>query len=95
MARDGVIAALPDSSQVLSKAFAAKEGDPPQSAATGEGYAIFQVTGIVPAHAPAFADWKSHVLDDYRQEKLPGLLSQKTKDLAGQGKGDERSGQGG
>ena len=45
--------------------------DPPQSAPTGEGFAIFQVTGIVPAHAPAFADWKSHVLDDYRQEQLP------------------------
>ena len=44
--QQGVIAALPDSSQVLSKAFASKQGDPPQSAPTGEGYAIFQVTGI-------------------------------------------------
>jgi len=78
----GVIAALPDSSQVLSKAFAAKQGDAPQSAPTGEGYAIFQVTGIQAAHAPAFADWKSHVLDDYRQEQLPALLRQKTNDLA-------------
>ena len=64
----------------------AKQGDPPQSAPTGEGYAVFQVTGIVPAHAPAFADWKSHVLDDYRQEQLPVLLSQKTKALADQAK---------
>jgi peptidyl-prolyl cis-trans isomerase D len=86
VAHDGVIAALPDSSQILAKAFAAKQGDPPQSAPTGEGYAIFQVTGIVPAHAPSFADWKSHVLDDYRQEQLPVLLSQKTKALADQAK---------
>jgi len=86
VAHDGVIAALPDSAQILAKAFEAKQGDPPQSAPTGEGYAIFQVTGIVPAHSPSFADWKSHVLDDYREEQLPSLLSQKTKALADQAK---------
>ncbi|HKN19799.1 MAG TPA: peptidylprolyl isomerase [Terracidiphilus sp.] len=84
--RDGVIAALPDSSQLLAKAFAAKQGDPPQSAPTGEGYAIFQVTGVEAAHAPSFADWKTHVLDDYRDEQLPALLSQKTKELADKAK---------
>jgi peptidyl-prolyl cis-trans isomerase D len=78
----GVIAALPDSSQLLAKAFASKQGDPPQDAPTGEGYAIFQVTGIAPAHAPAFADWKTHVVEDYRDEQLPRLLSQKTTELA-------------
>jgi peptidyl-prolyl cis-trans isomerase D len=84
--RQGVIAALPDSAQILAKAFGAKQGDPPQSASTGEGYAIFQVTAIVPAHAPAFADWKTHVVEDYRDEQLPALLSQKTADLAGKAK---------
>jgi peptidyl-prolyl cis-trans isomerase D len=84
--RDGVIAALPDSSQLLAKAFAAKQGDPPQSAPTGEGYAIFQVTGVMAAHAPAFSDWKTHVLDDYRDGQLPALLGQKTKDLADKAK---------
>lgn len=85
-AREGVIAALPDSSQLLTKAFQAKQGDAPQSAPTGEGFAVFQVKGIVPAHAPAFADWKTHVLDDYRDEQLPALLSQKTKELADKAK---------
>jgi peptidyl-prolyl cis-trans isomerase D len=84
--RDGVIPALPDSSQLLAKAFAAKQGDPPQSAPTGEGYAIFQVTGVMAAHAPSFADWKTHVLDDYRDEQSPALLSQKTTELANQAK---------
>jgi peptidyl-prolyl cis-trans isomerase D len=78
----GVIAALPDSSQIIAKAFESKQGDPAQYAATGEGYAIFQVTGIEAAHAPTFADWKSHVADDYRNEQLPNLLSQKTQELA-------------
>jgi peptidyl-prolyl cis-trans isomerase D len=84
--RDGVIPSLPDSSQLLAKAFAAKQGDPPQSASTGEGFAIFQVTGVVAAHAPAFADWKTHVLDDYREEQLPALLGQKTAELASKAK---------
>ncbi len=78
---NGVISALPDGSQIVSKAFQAKQGAAPQYAQTGEGFAIFQVTGISPAHAPTFADWKSHVLDDFRDQQLPGLLTQKTKEL--------------
>jgi peptidyl-prolyl cis-trans isomerase D len=86
LARAGTISAVADSSQLLAKAFASKQGDPPQSASTGEGYAIFQVAGIQAAHAPAFADWKSHVLDDYRQEQLPTILAAKTKALDDQAK---------
>jgi peptidyl-prolyl cis-trans isomerase D len=85
-AEQGTIAALPDSAGLLTKAYQAKKGDPAQSAPTGEGYAIFQVTGIAAAHAPSFADWKSHVLDDYRAEQIPALLRQKTNDLATQAK---------
>ncbi|HEY1767185.1 MAG TPA: peptidylprolyl isomerase [Terracidiphilus sp.] len=86
--QSGVIAALPSSTQLLAKAFGSKQGDPPQYAPTGEGYAVFQVTGTVPAHAPAFADWKSHVLDDYRNEKLPALLSEKTQELSTKAKNE-------
>ncbi|MGA3345524.1 MAG: peptidylprolyl isomerase [Terracidiphilus sp.] len=81
-----VIAALPDSSQIMGKAFDSKQGDPPQSASTGEGFAVFQVTGIAPAHAPDFAAWKSQVADDYRSQQLPLLLNQKTQDLANKAK---------
>ena len=82
MTRQTIIAMLPDSRQMVAKAFESKQGDPAQFASTGEGYAVFQVTGIAPAHAPSFADWKSHVADDYRDEQLPKLLSQKTAELA-------------
>lgn len=88
VARNGVVAGLPDSSQLLTRAFESKQGDPAQSAPTGEGYAIFQVTGISPAHAPTFADWKSHVLDDYRDQQLPGLLSSKTTELSERAKSE-------
>jgi len=86
LAQQGTVAGLPDGAGLLTKAFQSKKGDPAQSAPTGEGYAIFQVTGITPAHAPAFADWKSHVLDDYRAEQIPALLQQKTTELSNQAK---------
>jgi peptidyl-prolyl cis-trans isomerase D len=82
VAAGGTIAALPDSADLISKAFQEKQGDPAQFAPTGEGYAIFQVTGVEAAHAPSFADWKSHVLDDYRNDQMAALLNQKTKELA-------------
>jgi len=84
--RSGVISALASSKQLLATAFEAKVGDPPQFAPTGEGYAVFQVTGIVAAHAPAFADWKQHVLDDYRNDQLPALLRSKTQQLSDKAK---------
>jgi len=82
----GVIAGLPDGSQVLSKSFTAKQSDPAQYAQTGEGYAIFQVTGIQAAHAPAFADWKTNIAKDYTDDQLPALLTHKTWELAAKAK---------
>ena len=78
----GVISALPDSSAVIGKAFQSKQGDPAQFAPTGEGYAIFQVTGVAAAHAPNFDEYKTKIAEDYRDEQLPILLNQKTKELA-------------
>jgi peptidyl-prolyl cis-trans isomerase D len=78
----GVIASLPDGTQLITKAFQATQGGPPQAAPTGEGFAIFQVTEIAAAHAPSFADGKSRILEDYRDERLPSLLAQKTTELA-------------
>ena len=83
-----MISTFADSSEILGKAFESKQGDPPQYASTGEGYAIFQVTGVAPAHAPAFADWKSHVADDYRNEVLPTMLGLKTQQLANKAKAE-------
>lgn len=82
------IAPLPDSSQLITQAFAAKQGDAPQFAACDQGLAVFQVAAIAPAHAPSFADWKSHVAEDYRREQLPILLQQKTEALAAKAKAE-------
>ncbi len=81
VAANGTISALPDGSQVISKAFQMAKGDKPQYAPTGEGFAILQVAGVTPSHAPTFAEWKDKVLEDYRDEQLPGLLNSKTQQL--------------
>ncbi|HEY9126101.1 MAG TPA: peptidylprolyl isomerase, partial [Acidobacteriaceae bacterium] len=87
LSKNSIISSLPDGTQVVTKAFSVKLNDAPASAPTGEGYAIFQVTGINAAHAPTFAEYKDHIASDYADEKLPVLLSQKTKELADKAKG--------
>ncbi|QMV17859.1 peptidylprolyl isomerase [Granulicella sp. 5B5] len=75
LGKTGVIPSLPDSSALLSAAFGAAKGAAPQVVSTGEGYAIFVVDDVQAAHATNFADYKPHILDDYRQEKTPELLN--------------------
>jgi peptidyl-prolyl cis-trans isomerase D len=82
VAQDGTIPALADSSKLLIQAFTAKKGGPPQVAATGDGFAVFSLVDVKPAHAPDFAAYKDHILGDYREEKTPQLLASKTAELA-------------
>jgi peptidyl-prolyl cis-trans isomerase D len=46
------------------------------------------VKSVTPAHAPAFTDWKSHVADDYRNDQVPALMTQKTAELAAKAKAE-------
>jgi len=80
--QSAIVPGLADGSQLLSSAFSAKPGSAPLVASIGDGYAVFQVKDIQPAHAPTFEEYKSHVLDDYRDEQLPQLLARKTNELA-------------
>jgi peptidyl-prolyl cis-trans isomerase D len=75
IAKDGVIAGLADGTGLLTAAFATAKGAAPASVSTGEGFAIFQVDDIKAAHAPLFADYKQHILDDFREQQLPQLLN--------------------
>ena len=75
LAKDGVIAGLADGSTLLTQAFSAAKGAAPASVSTGDGFAVFQVVDVKAAHAPDFADYKQHILDDYREQQVPQLLS--------------------
>jgi peptidyl-prolyl cis-trans isomerase D len=82
----GTIASLPDSTALLTAAFGTAKGAAPQVASTGEGFAVFQVADIKPAHAPEFADFKTQLLSDYREQKAPELLNQKLIKLSDRAK---------
>jgi len=75
LGKDGVIGTLADSTGLLSQAFSMAKDAAPATASTGEGFAVFQVEDIKAAHAPEFADFKPHILDDYREQKTPELLN--------------------
>ena len=81
VAKDGVIAGLADGSGLLTQAFAVVKGADPASVSTGDGFAVFQVTDIKSAHAPDFAVYKDHILNDYRDQQLPQLLNSQLKKL--------------
>jgi peptidyl-prolyl cis-trans isomerase D len=75
VAKDGVIPGLADGAPLLTQAFSVVKGADPAPVATGDGFAVFQVTDIKAAHAPEFADYKAHILEDYREQQVPQLLS--------------------
>lgn len=81
-----VVASLPDSTQLMQAAFQAKKEAPPQMASTGEGYAIFQIAAIQPAHAPEFAAAKAQILDDFRNQQTGGIMESQLIKLSNRAK---------
>ncbi len=80
--QNAVLSGLPDGAKLLTQAFSAKPGAAPQVSSTGDGFAVFQVVDTKPAHAPTFEEYKSHLVDDFREQQLPQLLARKTNELA-------------
>ena len=79
----GPVAGLPDATQMLQGAFAQKKGDAPRVAPAGPGEMVVYTTDEVhAAHAPTFAEWKGHVMDDYKAEQIPSLLQARLTKLA-------------
>ena len=81
VAKNAVIGGLSDGTLLLSQAFAAEKGAAPASVSTGDGHAVFAVLDVKAAHAPEFEAYKTHVLDDYREQKAPQLLQAETSKL--------------
>ena len=88
LGQNAIIPTLADGSQMLTSAFSAKQGAVPQVASTGDGYAVFQVEDVHAAHAPSFDEYKSHIVDDFRDMQLPSLLTRKTAELADKAKAE-------
>ncbi|MGA7523448.1 MAG: peptidyl-prolyl cis-trans isomerase [Acidobacteriaceae bacterium] len=83
VAQGATLPDMTDSSKLVAAAFGAKANGAPEPASTGDtGYAVFQVADIKPAHTPTFDEYKSHILDDFRDQQVTALLARKTNELA-------------
>ena len=83
VATGATLPGMSDSSKLLAAAFASSPGSPAQVASTGDNtFAVFQVVDTKPAHTPTFDEYKSHVLDDFRDQQVPALLARKTNELS-------------
>ncbi len=54
---------------LTSALFAAKKNDPPGTAQTSQGYAIYQVTDIQPPQTPTFEQIKAQVEEQFKQQR--------------------------
>lgn len=82
LTKDGTVAGVSDGTAMLNQAFTTNKGAPPAVASTGDGFAIFQVLDVKAPHAPTFDEWRSHVLTDYRDQKVPQMLNDQLNKLA-------------
>ncbi len=74
VAKDGVIGGLSDAAALLTQAFATDKGAAPAQVSTGDGYAVFRWWISSRRMLRSLREYKSHILDDYREQKAPELL---------------------
>jgi peptidyl-prolyl cis-trans isomerase D len=83
VAQGSTLPNLSDSSKLITAAFSANANSAPEAVSTGDNsYALFQVADVKPAHTPTFDEYKSHILDDFRDQQVTALLARKTNELA-------------
>src|SRR5580698_4822429 len=66
----------------MNALFGAKKNDPPATASTPMGYAVYQVTEIQPPQTPTFDQIKAKVEEQFKDERAQGMLAQKTQELS-------------
>jgi peptidyl-prolyl cis-trans isomerase D len=86
LAQSAPIAGLANGAELLKQAFATNKGAAPAQVSIGDGYAIFTVLDVRSAHAPEFASYKTQILEDFRDQKIPQMLATETNQLAGRAK---------
>ena len=68
--------------ELVNGLFSAKQNDPPATAPTSQGYAVYQVTEIQPAQTPTFEQIRAQVEQQFKEQRAQSLLGQKTQELA-------------
>jgi peptidyl-prolyl cis-trans isomerase D len=83
VAANATLPGMSDSSKLLAAAFGSKPSTAAQVASTSENtFGVFQLMDVRPAHTPTFEEYKTHVLDDFRDQQVTALLARKVNELA-------------
>jgi peptidyl-prolyl cis-trans isomerase D len=88
VSRTDSLPGIGSSPQFMSAVFGQAEKSPPDQVQTAQGYAVFQVVAIKPASTPTFDEIRSRVEDEFRNERVAALLTQKTQELADRAKAE-------
>jgi peptidyl-prolyl cis-trans isomerase D len=72
--------------QFMSAVFGQAEKAPPDQVQVAQGYAVFEVLAVKPASTPTFEEIRSRVEEEFRNERVAALLTQKTQELADRAK---------
>ena len=75
-----------NSPQFMSAVFGQAEKAPADQVQVAQGYAIFDVLAIKPASTPTFEEIRSRVEEEFKNERVAALLTQKTQELADRAK---------
>jgi peptidyl-prolyl cis-trans isomerase D len=77
-----------NSPQFMGAVFGQAEKAPPDQVQVAQGYAIFDVLAIKPAATPSFEEIRSRVEEEFKNERVAALLTQKTQELADRAKAE-------
>ncbi len=85
-ARKDVVPGLGPAPQFMDAVFAAAEKSPPESVATSQGFAVFELLAVKPQSTPTFEEIRDKVEEQFESERSKVLLSQKAQELSDRAK---------
>lgn len=86
VSRTDSLPGLGNAPQFMSAVFGQAEKAPPDQVQVAQGYAVFEVLAIKPATTPTFEEIRSRVEEEFRNERVAALLTQKTQELSDRAK---------
>ncbi len=88
VSRTDSLPGLGSAPQFMSAVFGQAEKAPPDQVQVAQGYAVFDVLAIKPASTPTFEEIRSRVEEEFRNERVAALLTQKTQELSDRAKAE-------
>jgi peptidyl-prolyl cis-trans isomerase D len=86
VSRTDSLPGIGNSAQFTEAVFGQREKAPPEQAQLEQGYAVFEVLTVKPPATPTFEEIRSRVENEFKNERVAALLSQKTQELSDRAK---------